>query len=133
MRGVRVIPYYRLVALVVAINAAVFAVERSDWRIADGSALRALGTLTLLNLAVAVLIRQQRVLNLLFDLAGRVSPKWPLKLRWSVSQVNHVGGIHVGAALAGTVWLCGFTYVAAPGRVTRSRACSPTRSPRSRC
>jgi len=115
VRGVRVIPYYRLIALVVAINGAVFAIERGDWRVADGSALRALGTLTLINLAVAVLIRQQRVLNLLFDLAGRASPKWPLKLRWSVSQVNHVGGIHVGAALAGTVWLCGFTYVAATG------------------
>jgi hypothetical protein len=112
---VRVIPYHRLIALVLAINAAVIAIDGGDWRIADGSALRAFGTLTLVNLAVAVLIRQQRVLNLLFDLAGRVSPTWPLKLRWAVSQVNHVGGIHVGAALAGTAWLCAFTYAAATG------------------
>jgi hypothetical protein len=115
VRRLRLIPYYRLIALVVAVNAAVFAVERGDWRIADGSALHAFGTLTLINLAVAVLIRQQRVLNVLFDLAGRLSPAWPLKLRWAVSQVNHVGGIHVGAALAGTVWLCAFTYTAATG------------------
>jgi hypothetical protein len=115
VRRLRLIPYHRLIALVVAVNAAVFAAERGSWRIADGSALRAFGTLTLINLAVAVLIRQQRVLNVLFDLAGRVSPAWPLKLRWAASQVNHVGGIHVGAALAGTVWLCAFTYAAATG------------------
>src|SRR5262245_23831644 len=111
----RVIPYYRLIALVVAVNATIFAIEAPEWRIADGSALKALGTLTLLNFATAVLIRQQRVLTVLFDLAGRISPARPLKLRWAASQVNHVGGIHVGAALAGTAYLTGFTYVAATG------------------
>jgi hypothetical protein len=80
--------------------------------------LSALAALTLLNLTAAVLIRQQHVLNILFGLAGRGSPSWPLWLRWSVSKVNHVGGVHVGGALAGTAWLCGFTWVAT---VARSR------------
>jgi hypothetical protein len=48
----------------------------------------------------------------LFGLAGRGSPTWPLWLRWSVSKVHHVGGIHAGAALAGTAWLCAFAVVA---------------------
>jgi hypothetical protein len=30
-----------------------------------------------------------------------------------VSKVHHVGGIHTGAALAGTAWLCAFAVLAA--------------------
>ena len=44
---------------------------------------------------------------------------WPLWIRWSVSKVHHVGGIHAGGALAGTAWLCAFTVRAT---VARSRA-----------
>ena len=73
---------------------------------------RGLASLTLVNLAAAVLIRQQNVLNLLFGLAGHGSRSWPLWLRWSVSNVHQVGGIHAGGALAGTVWLCAFAGVA---------------------
>jgi hypothetical protein len=108
-------PYYRLIALVAIVNVAVAAAAADGWQLADGSAIKAFSTLTLLNFAAAVLIRQQRILNVLFDLAGRASPSWPLKLRWAVSKVNHVGGIHVGGALAGTVWLGAFTYAALAG------------------
>ena len=93
--------------------------DRGDWRIDDGSALSALAALTLLNFAAAVLIRQQHVLNVLFGLAGRGSRSWALWVRWSVSKVHHVGGIHAGGALAGTAWLCAFTAVAT---VARTRA-----------
>ena len=69
-----------------------------------------------MNFTAAVLIRQQNVLNVLFGLAGRGSRTWPLWLRWSVSKVHHVGGIHAGAALAGTAWLAAFTSVAIVAR-----------------
>jgi hypothetical protein len=69
----------------------------------------ALADLALVNLAAAVLMRQQRVLNAIFGLAGRGSRSWPLWVRWTVSKVHHVGGIHAGAALAGTVWFAAFT------------------------
>jgi hypothetical protein len=82
--------------------------------------LSALATMTLLNFAAAVLIRQQHVLNVLFGLAGRGSTSWPLWLRWSVSKVHHIGGMHVGGALAGTVWLCAFTCVATIARARES-------------
>ena len=75
------------------------------WQLADGSALTALSALTVINLAGAVLIRQPVVLNLLYALAGRGSRKWPLRLRWAISKVHHVGGLHVGFAVAGTAWL----------------------------
>jgi hypothetical protein len=109
----RAMPYHRLIVGVLLVNLGLLWLHlaRGDWRIDDGSALSALAGLTLVNLAAAVLIRQQTVLNTLFALAGRGSRSWPLWLRWSVSKVHHVGGIHAGAALAGTGWLCALAVV----------------------
>jgi hypothetical protein len=108
-------PYQRLIAAVLLINVALLALHLGDWRIGDGSAASGIGALALVNFTAAVLIRQQNVLNALFGLAGRGSRSWPLWLRWSVSKVHHVGGIHAGAALAGTAWLCAFTVVVSTG------------------
>ncbi len=119
----RLMPYHRLMVAVLLINGGVLwhHMDRGDWGIDDGSALSALAALTLVNFTAAVLIRQQKVLNILFGLAGRGSRSWPLWMRWSVSKVHHVGGIHAGGALAGTAWLCAFTGVA-----TLARAHHPT-------
>ena len=121
-------PYHRLILAVVLINLGVlcYHVDRGDWLIADGSALSALSALTLVNFTAAVLIRQQNILNVLFGLAGRGSRSWPLWIRWSVSKVHHVGGIHVGAAIAGTAWLCAFTCVAFIARARHPASVSLT-------
>lgn len=110
----RLMPYHRLIAAVVLVNLGVLwhHLASGDWSTADGSALSGTAALTLVNVAAAVLIRQQNVLNALYGLAGRGSRSWPLWVRWSVSKVHHVGGIHAGAALAGTAWLCVFAAVA---------------------
>src|SRR5215213_11369564 len=97
-------------ALVLLVNAGIL--------IAGAGGLSDLAALTLANLTGAVLIRRQQVLNVLFGLAGRGSKDWPLWLRWSVSKVSHVGGLHAGCALAGTAWLCAFTATALTGPAT---------------
>jgi hypothetical protein len=104
--------YQRLILLVVALNCAVLSVH--------GATLSGAATAMLVNLTAAVLIRQQHVLNVLFGVAGRGSPTWPLWIRWSVSKVHHIGGIHVGAALAGTAWLCAFTAIATVDDASRT-------------
>jgi len=106
----RVMPYQRLIALVLLVNAGIL--------ISGAGGLSDLAALTLANLTGAVLIRRQQVLNVLFGLAGRGSKDWPLWLRWSVSKVSHVGGLHAGCALAGTAWLCAFTATALTGPAT---------------
>ena len=128
----RLMPYRRLMVTVVVVNLAVLFhhVRRGDWRIADGTALSALSALALVNVTAAVLIRQQTFLNILYGLAGRGSRSWPLWVRWSVSKVHHVGGLHAGCALAGTAWLCAFTGVAF---VTRARTPAASRTRRSCC
>ena len=82
--GVRLAVYQRLIVLVFATNLGVLAFH--------GTTLSAAASSMLVNLAAAVLIRQQHVLNVLFGLAGRGSPSWPLWIRWSVSKVHHIGG-----------------------------------------
>jgi hypothetical protein len=115
----RLMHYHRLIALVGLVNAGLLAwhLARGDWHAADGSSLPGMADLIVVNFAVAVLIRQQHVLNVIFALAARGSSQWPLRLRWLVSKTYHIGGLHVGAALAGTAWLCAFTVTAAVARV----------------
>ena len=61
-------------------------------------------TMVLANLALAVLIRQQYVINLLFRLASSVPTHWPLRIRWTMGKVYHFGGLHVGASVCATAW-----------------------------
>jgi hypothetical protein len=112
--------YRRLARGVLGVNAGllILGARRGDLRLSDGTALDALAALTLVNLAVAVLVRQQVVLNVLYGWAGRARPTWPLPVRRTVSKVHHVGGIHLGSAVAGTGWMVLFAVSAL---ATRSR------------
>ena len=97
--------YRRLLLGVMLANVLVLARHAPGWRISDGSALSALSALALVNVTGAVLVRQQVLLNLLYGAVGRGSPEWPLGVRWAISRVHHVGGLHAGFALAATGWL----------------------------
>nr|WP_052479286.1 hypothetical protein [Kibdelosporangium sp. MJ126-NF4]CEL23408.1 FIG01043304: hypothetical protein [Kibdelosporangium sp. MJ126-NF4]CEL23476.1 FIG01043304: hypothetical protein [Kibdelosporangium sp. MJ126-NF4]CTQ96856.1 FIG01043304: hypothetical protein [Kibdelosporangium sp. MJ126-NF4] len=67
--------------------------------------LMAPSTMVLANFAMAVMVRQQYVINLLFRLATGVPKHWPLRIRWTMGKVYHLfGGLHVGAALCATAW-----------------------------
>lgn len=68
-----------------------------------------LGHAALANLALAVLVRQQYVINFFFRLATWPPTTWPLKVRWTLGKVYHFGGLHVGGALAGSLWFAGLT------------------------
>ena len=122
----RLMPYCRLMVAVLVANLAVLLRDAGGWRIDDGSALSALSALVLLNVTGAVLVRQQLLLNVLYGLAGRGSSTWPLWIRWSISKVHHVGGLHAGCALAATAWLWAFTVTAVVARVRNPEAVTLT-------
>ena len=102
--------YNRLILLVALANLAllVYAVTRQGWLAGDGIPLQTLSNLVLANLAMAILIRQQYVINLLFWLATSAPTSWPLAIRRTLGKVYHFGGLHVGGAVMGTVWFAVF-------------------------
>ncbi|MGP6428867.1 MULTISPECIES: hypothetical protein [unclassified Pseudomonas] len=98
--------YNRLVALVLLANlgALVYGITVGQWWSASEVALEALSQLVLANLSMAILIRQQYLINLLFWLATRAPTCWPLAIRRSLAKVYHFGGLHSGGAMAAIVW-----------------------------
>ncbi len=93
----------RLAAAVVAANAAAATAGPLD--------LGVLTWLVLGNLALAVLIRQQLVINLLFRLATAAPLRCSLRLRWTLGKVYHFGGLHVGGTVCATTWFLVLTGV----------------------
>src|SRR4051812_3238506 len=113
--------YNRLIVLVVVANLAVLAAGLAHGRWSGPGGVGALGDMALANLALAVLIRQQYVINLLFRIATSAPVGWPLPVRWMLAKVYHFGGLHVGGAVAGTLW-----FVAYAVRMQGERAHLPT-------
>ncbi|GAQ66460.1 hypothetical protein SsS58_06891 [Streptomyces scabiei] len=93
----RLMHYNRLAALVILANIVLLT---ASW-VPDAETV---GHASLANLALAVVVRQQYVVNLFFRLATWAPTSWPLKARWTLGKVYHFGGLHVGGALAGAAW-----------------------------
>ncbi|WP_406167626.1 hypothetical protein OIE52_17975 [Streptomyces canus] len=104
----RLMHYNRLAGLVIAANLAFL---WAGWPLST----RTLGHAALANLALAVIVRQQYVVNLFFRLATWPPTTWPLKIRWTLGKVYHFGGLHVGGALAGTAWFLALTVTTPNG------------------
>lgn len=98
--------YNRYIAFVLLVNLIVmaFAILSWDWFSTDAINLAAISNVMLANFALAILIRQQRVINFLFNLTIRLPRRLPLRTRWLAGKVYHFGGFHVGGAVSGTVW-----------------------------
>lgn len=60
------------------------------------------------NLTVAVLIRQELVVNALFWIFGKCPQSFPLRLRRLAAKIYHLGGMHSGAAIGATTWFAIF-------------------------
>lgn len=62
------------------------------------------GTAVSANLAVAILMRQEHVVNLLFSLFCSLPLRTPLFVRRWSAKVYHLGGLHSGCAVAAFLW-----------------------------
>ncbi|WP_336346330.1 hypothetical protein [Pseudomonas monsensis] len=98
--------YNRLVVLVLACNMAVlvYGITVGQWWTTAGVNLPMLSALVVANLSLAILIRQQYLINLLFWLVTRAPTTWPLAVRRSLAKVYHFGGLHSGGAMAAIAW-----------------------------
>lgn len=61
-------------------------------------------TATASNLCASILIRSEPVINLLFIVFSSVPTWMPLFVRRICANVYHIGGIHVGCAIAAVIW-----------------------------
>jgi hypothetical protein len=64
-----------------------------------------LGTITAINLVLAVLVRQDNVINALYTICSSVPQSWPLWIRSRTARIIHIGGVHSGAAVSAALWL----------------------------
>src|SRR6266536_1341784 len=69
-----------------------------------------ISTAASLNMLVAILIRQDYIINLLVKLCWLVPFAAPLRLRRSLAKIYEYGGLHSGAAVCSVLW---FTLLAA--------------------
>ena len=99
--------YRRLFSVVLIANLVALAlmVKFGD----EGRGLENISTAVGANLTVAVLMRQDHVINVLFTIACSVPVAAPLWLRRQCAKIYHFGGLHSGCATASTVWLVIFT------------------------
>lgn len=102
--------YNRLILLTVVVNLVILdvAVTRGLWWRGSSVVLSTISNLVLANISMAILIRQQYVINLLFKVATSAPTSWPLSIRWLLGKVYHFGGLHVGGAVVGTTWFAVF-------------------------
>lgn len=108
-KGERLMHYNRLIFLTLIVN--IFLLRygwEQAWFEASAFNLHAISRVVLFNLAAAVFIRQQYVINLLFKFATSFSLKWPLAIRRRMGKIYHFGGIHVGGSLSAALWYAVF-------------------------
>lgn len=102
----RLMHYNRLIVAVVVVNLLVlgYGITAGNWWSGGSTSLRTISAIAQANLVFAIVPRQQWMINFVGWLSTRPSTKWPLKARWVLGKYYHLGGLHVGSAIAGTVW-----------------------------
>ncbi|MDD1780047.1 hypothetical protein LRP49_02440 [Enterovibrio sp. ZSDZ35] len=98
--------YVRLIILVSSVNIAwlIYGLTDGGWFTASHVDLASLSNAVIGNFFIAVIVRQQYTINLLFRLATLAPVTWPLAVRWHLGKVYHHGGLHSGSAVNGTLW-----------------------------
>ncbi|SNR15706.1 ferredoxin reductase domain-containing protein [Tenacibaculum jejuense] len=106
------IPYKRLFILITLINGIVFykGLTSWNWFNPESIAIYKISRVILFNFTLAILIRQQYVINLLFTIATSVPKHWPLFIRRICAKVYHFGGLHSSSATMGTLWYFVFVW-----------------------
>lgn len=95
--------YRRLNFLVILPNVMVMIILGAQYNLFKLS-LATITTAVAANIAAGVLIRQELVINVLFDILGKTPRSFPLRIRRLVAKIYHLGGVHSGAGIAATVW-----------------------------
>ncbi|KAF9256543.1 nonribosomal peptide synthetase 12 [Marasmius fiardii PR-910] len=113
--------YRRLFGIVFIVNMAILI-----WIGVKGASIPKIGEIVVANLFCAILMRQDYVINLFFNVFCAVPPSWPLSIRRVCARVYHIGGLHSGCAISGVIWLCVLTARATKDVVEGAQTSIPT-------
>lgn len=113
--------YRRLFGIVFTTNMAIFI-----WLCLTSADAQRIGGVVIVNLFCAILMRQDYVINAIFNTCCAVPQSWPLAIRRVCGRVYHIGGLHSGFAVSGVVWLVLFTGQATKQLLRRDKITVPT-------
>ncbi|CBF82492.1 hypothetical protein AN9129.2 [Aspergillus nidulans FGSC A4] len=68
---------------------------------------RHITTVSFVNLTIAVLVRQDMAINMLYAVCCSVPTSWPLAIRKRCAKIYHLGGMHSSAAVMAVAWYTG--------------------------
>jgi hypothetical protein len=92
--------YRRLFSIVFLANFGLFI-----WFAIKGANTMQVANAVVSNLTVAVLMRQDYVVDAFFVFFTAVPRSWPMWIRRVCARVYHIGGLHSGAGVSGALWL----------------------------
>ncbi|KAJ3562122.1 hypothetical protein NP233_g9774 [Leucocoprinus birnbaumii] len=92
--------YRKLFSVVFMINLAIFI-----WLLVRGTNALEVAGVTVANLFVSILHRQEYVINTYFWIFTRVPLSAPFWVRAAAARVYHIGGLHSGCGVSGTIWI----------------------------
>lgn len=107
--------YRRLFSIVFIGNLVTILTIFAYRRTLDNLQLSDLATATASNITVALLMRQEYVINFLFNMACAVPTWMPLFIRRNCAKVFHIGGVHSSAGVAAVFWFAILTVAATMG------------------
>ncbi|KAH9846371.1 hypothetical protein C2E23DRAFT_890940 [Lenzites betulinus] len=117
--------YRRLFGIVFVTNMAVFIATCVQGGV-EGADAQFLGKVAIANIFVAILMRQDYVINAFFTVACAAPQSWPLWIRRILARVYAIGGIHSGCGVSGTVWLILFAAQATRQFLRKDHITVPT-------
>ena len=75
----------------------------------SGPPISTFATATAVNVTIAIAMRQEYVINALYDICCLTPHSWPLRIRRLIAKLYEFGGVHSGCAISAVAWFILFT------------------------
>lgn len=114
--------YQRLFSIVFFANIIAFVVLLVQYRNGQpsGPPLSNIANAAAANILGAILIRQEYVINALYNICCWTPTSWPLRIRRIIAKLYHFGGVHSGCAVSAVAWFILYTVLLTRDYVTGS-------------
>lgn len=114
--------YQRLFSIVFFANIIAFVVLLVQYRNGQpsGPPLSNIANAAAANILGAILIRQEYVINALYNICCWTPTSWPLRIRRIIAKLYHFGGVHSGCAVSAVAWFILYAVLLTRDYVTGS-------------